>query len=83
VALYAGDRPICNCGQAYYTACPGGERRTCAGCSTPGDRPHNYCEGGCSSNHLRAKEEIAEKVILALTEAKHAGGRGSDSPITE
>ena len=62
IGAYADDKEICNCRQAYYTVCPGGEQRTCAGCYTPGDRSHTYCEYGCSANQLIAKEEIAEKV---------------------
>lgn len=63
VALYAGDREICNCRQAYYSHCAGkGE----CGCSR-NSKGHTYCEYACSTNKIRAKEEIAGKVLLALT----------------
>jgi hypothetical protein len=63
---YADGRQLCNCSRAYYTVCPGGERRTCAGCWTPGDQPHTYCEGGCSSNQISARDYIAARIVAEL-----------------
>ncbi len=64
VALYAGDREICNCNQAYHSHCAGKNECWHCGPKTPA---HTYCDAGCQANKFNAKEEIAEKVLLALT----------------
>jgi hypothetical protein len=65
VVKYADGRPICNCRDAYYTPCGvgyvGSEKRT----------DMLVCEYGCSANQIRAKEEIADKII-----SEQLGGRG-------
>ena len=60
VIRYADGRPICNCGQAYYTPCGegylNGERRT----------DMLICRYGCSAAQIDAKNEIAERVLKEL-----------------
>lgn len=61
VARYANGRALCNCNQAYYTNSGRGwipdgkgnweERNDCPD-----------CQHGCSSNQIRTKLEIAERV---------------------
>ena len=64
VALYAGDRELCNCGEAYYSHCAGGDE--CGFCHRDA-KAHTYCKDGCSANMIETKEEIAGRVLLALT----------------
>ena len=63
VALYAGDREICNCRQAYYSHCAG--KNECGYCG-PKTPAHTYCAATCGGNQIAAKEEIAEKVLADL-----------------
>lgn len=60
VAHYAEGRPVCNCGRAYYTPCGRGVH--CGQDRT--DLP--ACAGGCSSNQLSAKEELAQRLVVDL-----------------
>lgn len=62
VIRYAAGRPICNCGEAYYTPCG-------RGIDVDGIKVTNtlICEYGCSANKVIAKEEIAARVLADLT----------------
>jgi len=57
IKKYADGKPICNCGEAYYSKCgvgiENGEERT----------DFLACEGGCSTNQLFAKEYIAKRIV--------------------
>lgn len=61
VKRYADGRPICNCGEAYYTPCGHGIDGT-------GRRRTDMlaCQHGCSANKIYAKEEIAGRVLAEL-----------------
>ncbi len=61
VVRYADGRPICNCGDAYYSPCGVGIDRT-----GKSRTDMLACKYGCSSNKITAKEEIAGKVIKEL-----------------
>lgn len=56
IQRYADGRPICNCGNAYYTPCGkgtvNGERRT----------DMLACANGCQANQYSVKFEIADRV---------------------
>jgi len=57
IKRYADGRPICNCGDAYYSPCGDGvdgqgTRRT----------DMLVCQNGCSTNLIVAKEYVAEMV---------------------
>jgi len=61
VKRYADGRPICNCGEAYYTPCghgtdKEGRKRT----------DMLVCQYGCAANIIAAREEIAGRVIAEL-----------------
>jgi hypothetical protein len=58
VIKYADGRPICNCGEAYYT--PYG-----VGIDKHGNHRTDMlaCAGGCSCNQITAREEIAKKIL--------------------
>ncbi len=60
VKKYADGRPICNCGDAYYSPCGEGYL----------NGVHKMdmlmCQFGCSSNQIQAKEEIAEKILKEM-----------------
>lgn len=60
IVRYADGRTLCNCRQAYYSE--GGTYWR------DGIEHHDglYCKSGCSSNQLRAKEYIAERVMEEL-----------------
>ncbi len=60
IQLYADDRPICNCGQAYYTRCGIGYQN--------GEFREDMlaCAHGCSANLIQAKEYVAERVLAEL-----------------
>ena len=59
--IIKGDRNLCNCGQAFYTWC---SDDPCAGQALPnGVTDHESCRGGCSSNQLDSKKEIAEYAL--------------------
>jgi len=66
VKKYADGKPICNCGEAYLTACGVGsiwneekQRRE--------DRTDLLtCKAGCSAAQIDAKEYIAERVLQDL-----------------
>ncbi len=65
IRRFADLRTVCNCGEAYETECPGSEHpeeRTCSGCSNTPDG-HGFCSGGCSSNQIRAKHEVAGRIL--------------------
>lgn len=61
VVRYAGNRVVCNCGQAYYTNCG-----TVSFLDNNGDwqtrNDYPECKNGCDANLERAKIEIAEQV---------------------
>jgi hypothetical protein len=56
VEIYANGKPICNCGQAYYSPCGegyvNGQHRKDLLC----------CKDGCSANLIDAKELIADQM---------------------
>lgn len=58
IKKYADGRPVCNCGDAYYTPCGVGIDR---------DGRHRTdmlaCNHGCGANQYEAKEEIAKKIV--------------------
>lgn len=61
VKRYANGRPICNCGDAYYTPCGRGID------GTGRERTDMLaCQYGCSANQIFAKEEIAARVLAEL-----------------
>lgn len=62
VAIHADGKEICNCGNAYYSHCAGKDSRCCG----HDGRAHTYCAAGCSSNQIRAREEIADKLIAGM-----------------
>ena len=57
IERYSEGRKICNCKQAYYTN--NGHARI------NGVDVYDYpvCDHGCSSNQIRAKEYIADRVV--------------------
>lgn len=64
IVLYADGRPICNCGDAYYSPCgkgyKGGEYRT----------DLLACKHGCSANQMAARDYIAARVGRDLKHSK-------------
>lgn len=61
ILRYADGRPICNCGEAYYSPCghgidSSGKRRT----------DMLACRGGCSANLTAVMEDIATRVLAEL-----------------
>jgi len=68
VKRYADGRPICNCGEAYYTPC---------GHGIDGDGRKRTdiltCQFGCSANRIFAKEEIARRVLAELPYEREPG----------
>ncbi len=65
VKRYANGRPICNCGDAYYSPCGSGID------STGRERTDILdCEYGCSTNQISAKEDIAKRVLYELNTKK-------------
>lgn len=60
VKRYADGRPICNCGEAYYSPCGegyvNGERRS----------DILVCQYGCSYAQLTTRNEVAERVLKEL-----------------
>lgn len=65
VKKYADGKPICNCGDAYYTPC--GE-----GIDAEGRHRKDMlvCNHGCSWNQFDAKEQIAKKIVEEQTTEK-------------
>ena len=57
VKKYADGKPVCNCGDAYYTPCGIGI------CNGVERNDILICEHGCSANMYKAKEEIAKKIL--------------------
>lgn len=60
IVRYAGDKKICNCGQAYLT--------NCGNARVNGKDVFDYpvCKYGCSTNQIMAKEYIADRVVDEL-----------------
>lgn len=58
VKKYADDKPICNCGQAYLTACG-------QGCTLEGYTL--VCKAGCSAAQIDAKDYVAKRVLQDLS----------------
>lgn len=65
IKRYAGGRPICNCGQAYYAT--DGEYMLSGSGKIFHDGKH--CKNGCDANKFLAKDEIARCVLAELKEA--------------
>ena len=65
IEYYADGKPICNCGDAYYSACGHGFDGL--------TEKHDMltCEYGCSANQINAKEYIAGRVIEDLIKQRH------------
>lgn len=61
VERFADGRPICNCGHAYYA--PVGTGSVLNNGIWKNRTDLLVCQYGCSTNQLRAKEEIAKKLI--------------------
>lgn len=92
IKRYAGGRPICNCGDAYYSLC-GHE----ISIDEAGRRIERFdapaCPHGCSANQIMAKEYIATKVledlggqvaeIPELNSAKHCPACGMKGESTD
>lgn len=55
---YADGRPICNCGNAYYST--DGDYVTVGGTR---HKDGKYCKYGCDANQYIAREEIAKKLL--------------------
>ena len=51
IERYAGDRKVCNCGDAYYSIAADG---------------HTFCAGGCQANAYGVKAEIAARVLREI-----------------
>jgi len=58
IQRYADGKPICNCGQAYYTPCG-------VGIDGKGSRRTDMltCAYGCSANQNDAKNYVAARVV--------------------
>lgn len=58
VKIHADGRPICNCGDAYYSPCG-------SGIDEKGRHRRDMlaCAYGCSSNQIAAKEDIAKRIL--------------------
>ncbi len=71
IQRYADGRPICNCGNAYYTPCGKGfvsgseVRRT----------DLLVCKDGCQANQYSVKFELAERIEAELS-GPHKSGDG-------
>lgn len=61
VQKYADGRPICNCGAAYLTPC--GHGFVTENGVTVKRTDMLTCQHGCSSNCMRAQEEIAQRIL--------------------
>lgn len=64
IQQYADGRPICNCGEAYYTPC--GKGLVNEGGKTVRKTDMLACAYGCSANQIFAKEDIARRVLQDL-----------------
>lgn len=58
IAANAEGRKVCNCGDAYYSPCGEGIDR-----QGRHRTDIDACDGGCSSNQIKAKHEIAAKFL--------------------
>lgn len=65
VKRFADGRPICNCGQAYYSL---DGKATIAGGPDHGKKITNYphCKWGCQANQHAVKDDIARRVLEEL-----------------
>lgn len=62
IRRFANGRDICNCGNAYYAN--DGEYWLAG--DPAGSPPHQdgkHCKFGCQANILRARDELAEKLL--------------------
>jgi hypothetical protein len=61
IEMHADGRPICNCGEAYYSPCG-------VGIDKNGNHRTDMltCQYGCSANLIEAKEYIAKRVLQAI-----------------
>ena len=62
IERYANGRPICNCGQAYYTKFHDGMMSGSNRC----DHEYLACQYGCQANQYAVKDEIAKAVLRDL-----------------
>ncbi len=60
IERYAGNKQICNCGDAYYKNCG----HALINGKEVFDNP--TCEHGCSANQISARRYIADKVVAEL-----------------
>lgn len=62
IKRYADDKPICNCGEAYYTPCG-------HGIDAQGKRRTDMlaCQYGCQANQYGVKNYIARRVLEELS----------------
>lgn len=59
IKIHANGRPVCNCGDAYYSPCG-------VGIDGAGNKRDDMiaCDGGCSFNKITAKDYIAKRVLM-------------------